>query len=281
MKKVIFCGFGKLGKDCMKAILEKGYQIKYVMTHRENEVNSVDTFAQSEGIEYSYVDARKNLRDLTEQIKSISPDFLISVNYRYIIPKEIFTLADFALNIHGSLLPKYRGRTPHVWSIINGETESGITCHLIEESVDTGNIISQKVIPIEPEDTGYSLLKKFESEYPTLLIDSIEKLINGSDLTKQDDKFASYYGKRTPDMGYIDFRKKASEVINFVRAQAEPYPGAYYYLLDGRKIIINRIAIHEIDDFNTEIGVIIEMDNRYYVRCEDHTLRIEDYRIIY
>jgi len=280
MKKVIFCGFGKLGKDCMKAILEKGYQIKYVMTHRENEVNSVDTFAQSEGIEYSYVDARKNLRDLTEQVKSISPDFLISVNYRYIIPKEIFTLADFALNIHGSLLPKYRGRTPHVWSIINGETESGITCHLIEESVDTGDIISQKVIPIKPEDTGYSLLKKFESEYPTLLIDSIDKLINGSDFIKQDDKFASYYGKRTPDMGYIDFRKKASEVINFVRAQAEPYPGAYYYLLDGRKIIINRIAIHEINDFDTEIGVIREMDNRYYVRCKDHTLRIEDYRVI-
>lgn len=280
MKKVIFCGFGKLGKDCMKAILEKGYQIKYVMTHRENEVNSVDTFAQSEGIEYSYVDARKNLRDLSEQIESISPDFLISVNYRYIIPKEIFALANFALNIHGSLLPKYRGRTPHVWSIINGETESGITCHLIEESVDTGDIISQKVIPIEPKDTGYSLLKKFESEYPILLIDSLEKLINGSDLFKQGDKFASYYGKRTPDMGYIDFRKKASEVINFVRAQADPYPGAYYYLLDGKKIIINRMAIHEINDFNTEIGVIKKVVNHYYVRCKDYILRIEDYRVI-
>lgn len=280
MKKVIFCGFGKLGKDCMKLLLEEGYQIEYVMTHRENGVNSVDTFAQSVGIEYSYVDARKNLEDLSEQIKSISPNFLISVNYRYIIPKEIFTLADFALNVHGSLLPRYRGRTPHVWSIINGESESGITCHLIEELVDTGNIISQKVISIEPEDTGYSLLSKFESEYPTLLIESIEKLINGSDLTKQDDKLASYYGKRTPDMGYIDFRKKASEVINFVRAQAQPYPGAYYYLLDGRKIIINRIAIHEINYLNMEIGVIIEMDSCYYVRCKDFTIRIEDYRIL-
>ncbi len=279
MKKVIFCGFGKLGKDCMKAVLEKGYQIKYVMTHRENEVNSVDTFAQSEGIECSYVDARKNLRELTELIRSISPDVLISVNYRYIIPKEIFALADFALNIHGSLLPKYRGRTPHVWSIINGETESGITCHMIDESVDTGDIISQKVIPIEPEDTGYSLLRKFESEYPTLLIDSLEKLINGSDLAKQDDKFASYYGKRTPDMGYVDFRKKANEVINFVRAQAEPYPGAYYYLLDGRKIVINRIAINDINNFDAEIGVIVKKDNHYYIRCKDHTLRIQDYRV--
>jgi len=280
MNKIVFLGFGKLGKDCMKAIINKGYQIKYVMTHRENEPNSVDTLAQNEGIEYSYVDARENLENLTEQIRSINPDFLISVNYRYIIPKQIFTLADFALNIHGSLLPKYRGRTPHVWSIINGETESGVTCHLIEESVDTGDIISQKVIPIETEDTGYSLLKKFESEYPKILIDSIERLINGSKLTKQNNELASYYGKRTPNMGYIDFRKNASEVINFVRAQAEPYPGAYYYLLDGRKIIINRIAIYEINNFDVEIGVIKEIDNHYYVQCKDHTLKIEDYRVI-
>lgn len=280
MRKVIFCGFGKLGKECMKAILENGYEIKYVMTHRENEVSSVDTYAQIQGIKYSYVDARKNLREITEQIKSISPDFLISVNYRYIIPKEIFTLADFAINIHGSLLPRYRGRTPHVWSIINGESESGITCHLIEESVDTGNIIVQKTIPIAPEDTGYSLMKKYESEYPILLIDSMDKLINRCDLVKQDDNAASYYGKRSPEMGYIDFRKNAIDVINFVRAQAEPYPGAYYYLIDGRKIIINRISKHKKNDFNMEIGVILELDDYYYVRCKDYTLRIEDYRVI-
>lgn len=280
MKKVIFCGFGKLGKDCMKELILRGYQVKYVFTHKDNDSNSVDTFAHSEGINYSYVDTRTNLAYLTELIRTINPDFLISVNYRYIIPEEIFTLADFALNIHGSLLPKYRGRTPHVWSIINGETESGITCHLMEASVDTGDIILQKAIPIEIEDTGYTLLKKFELEYPTILIDSIEKVTNGSDATKQDDNIASYYGKRTPEMGYIDFRKSACEVINFVRAQAEPYPGAYYYLIDGRKIVINRISIHEIDNFSSELGVIRRIDNLYYVRCKDNTLRIDDYRVV-
>jgi methionyl-tRNA formyltransferase len=280
MKKIVFCGFGKLGKECMKAVIEQGYQIEYVMTHKENENDSVDTFAKNAGIEYSYVDARKHLEKLTEQIKSIEPDLIISVNYRYIIPKEIYNLADYAINIHGSLLPKYRGRTPHVWSIINGENESGITCHLIEETVDTGDIISQIVIPIEDNDTGYSLLKKFESNYSAILIDSIDKLLNGSKFIKQDDNLASYYGKRTPDMGYIDFRKTASEVINFVRAQAEPYPGAYFYLLDGRKIIINRIAIYELNDFDLLIGVIREIDNQHFVRCKDNTLKIVEYRII-
>jgi len=280
MNKIVFCGFGKLGKECMKAILEKGFQIKYVMTHKENEKDSVDTFAQSVGIEYSYLDARKNVKKISEQLKIIKPDFLISVNYRYILPKEIYNLADFAINIHGSLLPKYRGRTPHVWSIINGEKESGITCHMIEETVDTGDIISQIVIPIEKYDTGYSLLKKFEANYPTILVDSIDKLLNGSQLVKQDENLASYYGKRTPDMGYIDFRKKASEVIDFVRAQSEPYPGAYYYLIDGRKIIINKIAICELADLDIPIGVIKDIDNQYFAGCKDSTLMVEDYRIV-
>ena len=280
MKKIVFCGFGKLGKECMKAILEKGYQIRYVMTHRENEKDSVDTFSQNMGIEYSYLDARKNVEKISEQLKIIKPDFLISVNYRYILPKEIYNLADFAINIHGSLLPKYRGRTPHVWSIINGEKESGITCHMIEETVDTGEIISQIVIPIEKDDTGYSLLKKFEANYPTILVDSIDKLLNENQLDKQDENLASYYGKRTPDMGYIDFRKTASEVINFVRAQSEPYPGAYYYLIDGRKIILNKIATCELIDLDIPIGVIKDIDNQYFVRCKDSTLMIEEYRIV-
>lgn len=280
MKKIVFCGFGKLGKECMKAILEKGYQIRYVMTHRENEKDSVDTFSQNMGIEYSYLDARKNVEKISEQLKIIKPDFLISVNYRYILPKEIYNLADFAINIHGSLLPKYRGRTPHVWSIINGEKESGITCHMIEETVDTGEIISQIVIPIEKDDTGYSLLKKFEANYPTILVDSIDKLLNENQLDKQDENLASYYGKRTSDMGYIDFRKTASEVIDFVRAQSEPYPGAYYYLIDGRKIIINKIATCELIDLDIPIGVIKDIDNQYFVRCKDSTLMIEEYRIV-
>lgn len=278
--KIVFCGFGKMGKDCMKAILESGHQIKYVMTHSENQKDSVDTFSRNMGIEYTYLDARENMEKISDQFRTIKPDFLISVNYRYILPKEIYILADYAINMHGSLLPKYRGRTPHVWSIINGEKESGITCHMIEETVDTGAIISQMKICIEKEDTGYSLLKKLEANYPSVLVTSIEKLLSRNRLVMQDDNLASYYGKRTPDMGYIDFRKTAREIIDFVRAQSEPYPGAYYYLIDGRRIIINKIAVCETIDLDRPIGIIKDVDNQYYVRCKDGILVIEEYRTV-
>lgn len=267
MKKILFCGFGKLGSSCLKVLIENGYEIGYILTHKENEQDSVDTFAFNNKIEYSYLDARKHLTQLIEEIDKF--DLLISVNYRYVIPKEIYTLADIAINVHGSLLPKYRGRTPHVWSIINGEKESGITCHIIEETVDTGAIVSQIVVPIDKDDTGYSLLKKFEVNYPLLLMDSINKLENRVALSKQDEKLASYYGKRTPDMGYIDFRKSATEIIDFVRAQAEPYPGAYYYLVDGRKIIINKLVRGEQNQLDMTIGVIKEINSEYFVLCKD------------
>lgn len=280
MKKVIFCGFGKLGKDCLEQLVEENFEVGYILTHKENEKDSVDTFAKLNSIEYSYMDARKNLDEIISLFETIKPDFLTSINYRYIIPKEVFNLSTYALNIHGSLLPKYRGRTPHVWSIINGEKDSGITCHIMEETVDTGDIILQKVIPIEKEDTGYTLLKKFELEYPQLLVESIDKLLKKEKLIKQDNFLASYYGKRTPDMGYIDFKKKSSEVIDFVRAQSEPYPGAYSYLIDGKKIIINKIISMDNFIFLNEIGVIKEIDNHYYVRCNDSILRLEEFRII-
>lgn len=280
MNKIVFCGFGKLGKKCMEELINQGYSILLVLTHRENEKESVDTFAQNQGIEYSYLDSRRHLDKIFEKVNNIKPDFMISVNYRYIIPKKIYSLANYAINIHGSLLPQYRGRTPHVWSIINGECESGITCHLIEEVVDAGDIVSQIIIPIEENDTGYSLLKKFELNYPEILIDSIDKLLNKCNLIKQDENSASYYGKRTPDMGYIDFRKNANEVINFIRAQADPYPGAYYYLVDGRKIVINKVIECEINDLNISVGIVKEKCNHYYVRCSDSLLRIEEYRII-
>ena len=144
--------------------------------------------------------------------------------------------------------------------------------------MDTGDIIDQISIKIDDDDTGYSLLKKYEKLYPQLLINSLAKLEKNQPLIKQNDNEASYYGKRTPDMGYIDFRKDAKDVINFIRAQANPYPGAYYYLVDGRKIIINKVVVDESAKI-LPIGVICLIDKEYYVRCKDAVLKIIDYKI--
>ncbi|MGO5065104.1 formyltransferase family protein [Clostridium sp. LCP25S3_F8] len=280
MKNVLFCGYGKLGTNCIKRLIKDGYNISYVFTHKEFENDSVDTFAKKNKINYSYEDIRKSKDEFKRVFLDMNLDYLVSINYRYIIPREIFTVPKYSLNIHGSLLPKYRGRTPHVWSIINGEEYSGITCHLIDEGIDTGNIIEQISVKIEENDTGYTLLKKFEKLYPDLLIKSIDKLNKNCITIIQDENNASYFGKRTPDMGYIDFYKKSFEIVNFVRAQAFPYPGAYYYLSNGKKIIINKIIpIGEEYQLSGSIGVIKSFNNEYYVKCIDSTLKIVDSQI--
>lgn len=280
-RNILFCGFGGLGTQCLNRLINEGYNILYILTHKESANDSVDTFAKLNNIEFSYGDSRREKIFSDSFINNIKLDFIISINYRYILPKQVIQLAQYAINIHGSLLPKYRGRTPHVWSIINGEDYTGVTCHLIDEGIDTGNIIEQVVIKINDTDTGYSLLEKFISIYPNILIDSLNKLQKGFETIKQKEEEASYYGKRTPEMGYIDFYKTKKQIINFVRAQAYPYPGAYYYLPNGRKIIINLLAAEQRADIIIhQIGIIKLIDNCYYVRCEDGILKLLKYEIV-
>lgn len=281
MKKVIFLGFGKLGKDCLEILLKNNYEVKYILTHREEKEESVDTYAEKIDISYSYGDLRKNMNLKNQIIKILEKekiDYLVSINYRYIIPKEIFSKVEFPLNVHGSLLPKYRGRTPHVWNIINGEKITGITCHKIEESVDTGDIILQEKIEIKKEWTGNELLKQMQKKYPILLLNSLSKIERKEKLLKQEEKDATYFGKRIPEMGYISFYNFYENIYNFVRAQAYPYPGAYYYLENGKKIIIDEIEKSNIEELDINIGKIIIRDGNYYVKCSDSIIRILKYR---
>lgn len=281
MKNVLFCGFGKLALECLNKLIEENYNILYILTHKEEQIDSIDTFARYNNIDYSYADTRQDKSCLDGILKENSIDYIISINYRYILLKEIFSISKHALNIHGSLLPKYRGRTPHVWSIINGEDYSGVTCHLIDEGVDTGNIIEQTAIKIDEDDTGYSLLQKFQRIYPSILIKSLNKLEKGIDTIVQNEVEASYYGRRTPDMGYIDFYKSKTQVINFVRAQAYPYPGAYYHLVNGNKIVINKVEIEENKEILiNNIGVIKLIDENYYVKCMDGVLKLIDFEVL-
>jgi methionyl-tRNA formyltransferase len=279
MNKIIFCGFGELGKRCLEELIKEKFNVKFIYTHKDNLNNSVDGFAIENNIPYSYIDFRKDLNGNVNLIKSLEVDFLISINFRYIIPKTIFSIPNYALNIHGSLLPKYRGRCPHVWSIINGEKNAGVTSHIIDKGVDTGDIISQKKIGISLEDTGYSLLKKYEEIYPKILMASIKSLLSGNAPKKQNQEEATYFGRRIPEMGYIDFYKDSESIINFVRAQADPYPGAYYYLCDGKKIVINKVEIVKLLIDVKNIGIIKKINNEYYVKCKDAILKIVKYKI--
>lgn len=198
------------------------------------------------------------------------PDVILSINYLFLIEDDLISYPlKYAINVHGSLLPKYRGRTPHVWSIINGEKETGITAHFITSECDKGAIVAQKEIPILDTDTGGSILKKYNEVYPVLIDDVIEKIMSGNledCLTEQDETKATYYPKRTPEDGEIDWNWQKERIFNWVRAMAPPeYPGAFFFD-DGRKVIVEKIEFSQTGfPQGTENGKVIMRDRNSYV----------------
>ena len=160
--------------------------------------------------------------------------------------------------MHGSYLPAYRGRAPLNWAIINGENFCGETLHVMEKSFDTGCIVCQKKIEIGPEDYVGEILPRVASCALDVLKESMPAILSGNPkLTPQDETKASYYGKRTPEDGIIDFSKSAREVFNLIRAVSRPFPGAFFDA-EGRRAIIWRAHIGAPTDF--EPGSIVSTD---------------------
>jgi methionyl-tRNA formyltransferase len=184
----------------------------------------------------------------------------------------------YAINIHGSLLPKYRGRTPHVWAIINNEKKTGISAHLIDIECDAGDLIEQVEVEIEHSDTGASILQKYEILYWPLVQKTLRKIQEEVLITTpQNHTKATYFGKRTPDDGKIDWSWQKERIFNWVRAQAHPYPGAFTYL-NGEKLIIDSISFTD-DGFNDEIpnGKMMSI-NPLKVKTPNGVIKIEKYR---
>lgn len=243
MKHAVFFGFGALGVVCLEELRRLGYATPLVFTHASDAADSVLAYCRRAEVPVELRDARKHPEELTARIRDLKPDALISVNYRFILPAAVLETAPLALNLHGSLLPQYRGRTPHVWAIIQGETESGVTCHRMVPGVDQGDIACQIRVPIAETDTGATLLKKLEAEYPRCLREGLERVASGAQLIAQEAERATYFGKRTPDMGLIDFRLNVRQTLDFIRAQAAPYPGAYCFLADGSRVRVHRAEV--------------------------------------
>jgi methionyl-tRNA formyltransferase len=173
-------------------------------------------------------------------------DIFFSINYLFLLEKDVIDKTNYAINFHGSLLPKYRGRTPHVWSIINNEKETGITAHIIDEGCDSGPVVLQEKVSISNEDCGADILAKYEKIYPRMIRQVVELFKSNSlKLVEQDHSKATYYGKRTPEDGAINWSWQKERIKNWVRAQANPYPGAFSRLGD-EKIIIDKIIFSDM-----------------------------------
>tara|TARA_R110002049_G_scaffold2365_2_gene17260 strand:- start:17304 stop:18188 length:885 start_codon:yes stop_codon:yes gene_type:complete len=211
-------------------------------------------------------------------IKNLDVDVIVSINYLFLIEKDIINHSKIlTFNLHGSLLPKYRGRTPHVWAIINGEIEAGVTAHVIDEGCDTGNIIHQLVVPILLDDTGAMMLEKYARLYYPLVEKVLQAIVSNTLILKgQDEDEATYFGKRTPDDGEINWNSSKEDIRNWVRAQANPYPGAFSYY-NTKKIIIDKVSFYkeEVDTRQYGIGEIIKVHPKVLVKCKNGVIVLD------
>lgn len=235
--RILFCGSNLAGTRVLSDLLSTpaSFSIIEVWTSEDPEAkadpeSSVFILAEKQKLPIFTGNPRKGIDTASLSLRGL--DLILCVNYRYILTREIYKAARLgAINIHGSLLPAYRGRTPNTWAIINGETETGVTVHVIDDGIDTGPILCQSTIPITLHDTGHSLSLKLTSVYPQLVREAIRKIQEKTFAPiPQDESKATVFPKRNPDDGRIDWTWTAKRIFDWVRAQTAPYPGAFTYL---------------------------------------------------
>jgi UDP-4-amino-4-deoxy-L-arabinose formyltransferase/UDP-glucuronic acid dehydrogenase (UDP-4-keto-hexauronic acid decarboxylating) len=231
-KAVVFA-YHDIGCAGIQALLDAGIEIAAVFTHADDPsentfYGSVAQLCARQGIAvHAPEDANHPI--WVERIRRFKADFIFSFYYRHLLGEALLACAERgAFNLHGSLLPRYRGRAPANWVLVNGESETGVTLHRMIKRADAGAIIAQRRVAIERSDTGLSLHRKLREAATQLLQDTLAELVLG-DLseTAQDESLASTFGRRTPADGLIDWALPAERLFNLVRAVTQPYPGAF------------------------------------------------------
>ncbi|MHB9075197.1 MAG: formyltransferase [Desulfobaccales bacterium] len=245
--RIIFMGYHNIGYVCLQALIEQcrelGDEIVAVVTHADDPRENI-WFASVAKLAFEnyvpvYQPANPNDPAFVAAMQAMQPDFLFSCYYRHMLAQPLLDLPRLgALNLHGSLLPRYRGRVPVNWVLINGETETGLTLHYMDAKADRGDIVAQQAIPIISEDTAVTLFARMTAAAGTLLRETYPLLRSGQAPRRpQDHTRASYFGGRKPEDGRIDWRQPATSIYNLMRAVTHPYPGAFT-ILGGKKLFI-------------------------------------------
>jgi methionyl-tRNA formyltransferase len=273
---VVFA-YHDVGVNCLKALLNAGIQVDLVVTHQDdpNEnvwFGSVAKLCQEKNISYITPSANE-LIGLTPKFQALAPDYIFSFYYRFMIPEQILKCAKIAaLNMHGSLLPKYRGRAPVNWAILHGETETGATLHVMEAKPDAGDIVGQVAVSINPDETATDVFSKVSQAAVSVIDEVLPSLLEGIVPRKSNElQKGSYFGGRKPADGQIHWNQTAKRVHDLVRAVAPPYPGAFT-AHDGKTMIVAQTSLKGPFPANLDLGVcgIQVVDNRVFGICGDH-----------
>jgi len=273
---VVFA-YHDVGVNCLKALLASGIKVDLVVSHQDdpNEniwFGSVTKLCTEKNIPYITPNANE-LTQLIPKLQTLAPDYIFSFYYRFMIPTQILACAKIAaLNMHGSLLPKYRGRAPVNWAILHGETQTGATLHVMEVKPDAGDIVGQSAVSIGPNETATDVFSKVSQAAVTVINEALPSLIMGNVPRKPNElQKGSYFGGRKPSDGQIHWHQKAVQVHNLVRAVAPPYPGAFTDY-QGQTMTVARTSLIGPFPSNLDLGSlgIQVVDNRVFGICGDH-----------
>jgi methionyl-tRNA formyltransferase len=233
MTSAVVFAYHNVGVRCLSVLLAQGLQVRLVVTHQDRAdeniwFDSVEKLARARALPV-ITPEDANAPAVAAQIAALKPDFLFSFYYRNMLGPELLALPRRgAFNMHGSLLPKYRGRVPVNWAVIMGERETGATLHQMVAKPDAGGIVDQEAVPIGAEDTAAEVFAKVTGAAEQVLARALPGLIAGTArIVPQELSLGSYYGGRKPEDGRIDWTKSAPDVHNLVRGVAPPYPGAF------------------------------------------------------
>jgi methionyl-tRNA formyltransferase len=279
MSRAVVFAYHNVGVRCLSVLLAHGVDVALVVTHRDNPkeniwFDSVAELAALHGIPVITPD-NPNTPEVIERIRDLKPDFFFSFYYREMLKKELLEIpARGALNMHGSLLPKYRGRVPVNWAIIRGETETGSTLHYMTEKPDNGDIVAQQAVPILPDDTALQVFQKVTVAAEMALHACLPDLLAGkAQAVRQDLSKGAYFGGRKAEDGIIDWSQSAQAIHDLVRAVAPPYPGATTQLM-GKPMRILQTLRTACTASGREAPAFYVKEGSAYAICGQGVLRI-------
>ena len=279
MKKIVFMGTPEIAVPSLKALVENGFEIPLVITQPDKpkgrgqavQYPPVKEYALTAGLEVYQPEKIKNNTEVMEKLKSISPDFFAVVAYGKILPQDVLDIPKIApVNVHFSLLPKYRGPAPVNWAIMNGEEETGVDTMLMDAGMDTGDILLTAKTPILKKNAG-ELADELAVTGAALLIKTLNEFESITPV-KQDDNKATKAPMMNKDMGLIDWAQDASQIERMIRAFT-PWP-ASYSMLDSKKVKIFKSDVVE-SNHNAAAGTVINIEKESFtVACGSNALKI-------
>lgn len=240
---IVVFAYSDIGYECLDLLIARGEDIRVVFTHEDDPgetrwFRSVADLARQHNIPVRFDEPQRD-SDAARLIAALKPDLIFSFYYRRMIPMAVLAAARRgAFNLHGSLLPRYRGKAPVNWAVLQGERETGVTLHHMAARADAGDIVDQEAVPIGTQDTAYDVMKRLVPAARRVVDRQLAALKAGTAPRRpQDESQATKFGGRRPEDGRIDWGQAAQRIVDLVRAVAKPYPGAFT-AANGRRLLV-------------------------------------------